>query len=99
MPEFSPVVLPFNDETAASLAAQNMMPPTRSLMAAMMDFSCSMPPLRWGQYKTELRLRLEDVSRVEATIEVRRGKGTTQRLCVPSLWTTQREFVDAGAAF
>ena len=24
--------------------------------------------MRWGQYKTELRLRLEDVSRVEATI-------------------------------
>ena len=39
MPEFSPVVLPFNDETAASFAAQNMTPPTRSLMAAMMDFS------------------------------------------------------------
>ena len=44
MPEFSPVVLPFNDETAASFAAQNMMPPTRSLMAAMIDFSCSIPP-------------------------------------------------------
>ena len=27
--------------------------------------------MRWGQYKTELRLRLEDVGRVEACVEIK----------------------------
>ena len=34
--------------------------------------------MRWGQYKTELRLRLEDVSRVEATcVEINQCVGCT----------------------
>ena len=34
--------------------------------------------MRWGQYKTELRLRLEDVSRVEACVEITQCVGCTR---------------------
>ena len=44
--------------------AQVVVPNGQIMGVPLVNFS----RMRWGQYKTELRLRLEDVSRVEATI-------------------------------